>query len=83
MANGEVLEQLADNLDILLKNKKLSPTTRSQLEIQQLFLIYLRDSHKKVNIMWSVFKPMAWAMTIAATSIIGLAATGHISISFR
>lgn len=83
MANGEVLDQLGDNLENLLKNKRLSPTTRSQLEVQQLFLIYLRDDHKKVNIMWSVFKPMAWIMTIASASIIGFAATGHIIITLR
>ena len=81
--NGEILETLGEKIEGLLRAKRLSQTSRAQLEIQQLFLIYLRQDHSKVATMWSVFRPMAWAMSIAAAAIIGLLVSGRVQILIR
>ena len=83
MANGDILDQLGEKIETLLANKKIKGTDRTHLEIQQLFLVYLKDDHKKVTTMWAVYKPMAWGISIAAATFIGLLASGRITILLK
>jgi len=47
-ANGAVLETLGTKIEIALKDPKLRKTDRAILEIQQLFILYLKSDHEKL-----------------------------------
>jgi hypothetical protein len=78
--NGQVLSLLEKKITDRLAQKRLPKGRREDLEIQQLFVLYLREDHRKVNIMWSYFQPLAWAGAIIVTALITMAATGKISM---
>ncbi len=80
---SEVLESVEEEIKGLLGNKRLAAATRVQLKALQITLIYLREDHQKVATMWTWFRPMAWAMVIAAASIITLLFSGRVEFVVR
>lgn len=78
---SEVLDVLSEKIEARLK-KRLPPTSREQTEILQLFLIYLKQDHRKVETMWAAYRPMAWVMGIAATTVIALLFSGRVQLVF-
>lgn len=80
--NGEILDTLGEKIEGLLKQKRLSATTKAHLEIEQMLLIYLKNDHQKVTTMWAYFRPMAWVMSIAAGVIITLLFSGRVQVAF-
>lgn len=86
MTNGngdEILNQLKERIDTDLNKKRLSQSNRAQLEMMQLFVIYLQNDHPKVMTMWGVFRPMAWITLTFLTAIIGLIVAGRLEIIVR
>lgn len=81
--NGEVLTLLEKKIEEGLKAKRLSKSERLSLEVQQLFVLYMKDDHPKTQTMWQVFKPAMWAGVVFFTSFIGLIATGRVEIIIR
>lgn len=81
--SGEVLELLEAKIQTLLSGRRLKASDRTLLEIQQLFVLYLREDHNKVATMWTVFKPMAWVTSVALVTLISLVAAGKIEIILR
>ena len=81
--NGEVLEMLEKKIANRLENPKLRKCDRENLEIQQLFCLYLKNDHTKIRIMWTYFQPLAWAGGIIVTAILTMAATGRFEIILR
>lgn len=49
MANGEVLDTLEEKITLALQSSQLRKADRTMLEIQQLFVIYLKSDHKKIE----------------------------------
>ena len=47
--SDEVLQRAQEDIELLLKNKKISSSERVQLEIQSYFLMFLVSDHKKVQ----------------------------------
>lgn len=82
-SDGEILAQIRKKVDILLTNKRLSPTTRAMLEIEQLLVAYLENDHPKVQAMWATYKPAVWAAGIMAAALLTLLATGRVSIIIK
>jgi hypothetical protein len=80
MSNGELLVTMQAKIKTALEDENLTRTEVLLFELSELFVIYMRDDHPKTQAMWSVFKPMAWAMLVAVTSIIGLIVSGKLSI---
>lgn len=56
--SDEVLKKASAYIEELLKNKKLSPSTRAQLEIQSYFLMFLVTDHEKIAQMYPFYKNM-------------------------
>ena len=79
----EVLDVLQGRIEIELKRKRISASSKAQFEILQLFVIYLQDDHKKVSAMWSTYKPMAWVIGIFFATFIGMVASGRVSLIIR
>lgn len=82
MSDGQILQVLKTRIENELRKKKISANARAQYELLQLFVIYLEDDHRKVEIMWTTYKPFMWGAVIFATAFIGAFATGRISIGF-
>jgi len=81
-----LLDQMSADIESQLSQKRLAHTARRALQMDRLMLAFMRENletNRKVNIMWSVFRPMAWIFTIAATGIIGMAVSGRIEIIVR
>ncbi len=83
MPNGEILEILKNRINSELGRKRISATNKTQLEVLQLFVTYLEDDHAKVSTMWSVFRPMAWGMSVAAVTAIGMIVSGKVEIIIK
>jgi hypothetical protein len=47
--SDDILEQAESYIKELLKNKKLNPQVRAQLEIQSYFLMFLVNNHERLN----------------------------------
>ena len=82
-ANIEVLDLLEHKVNTALANKRIKAADKTLLEMQQLFILYLREDHKKVIAMWAVFRPMAWTMGIAAATLITLFVSGKVQILIK
>lgn len=82
-ANGEILDLLEKKIEDGLKAKRLSKSERLSLEVQQLFVLYMKDDHPKTQTMWQVFKPAMWTALVFVTSFIGLIASGRVEIIIR
>ena len=82
-ANSEVLDLLEQKVKNMLEVKRLKASDRMLLEIQQLFVLYLREDHRKVATMWATFQPMAWVMGIAFATLIGLFVSGKFQIFLK
>lgn len=52
----EILKNANDYIKELLKNKRLKPEMRAQLEIQGYFLMFLTVDHEKMQEMYPYFK---------------------------
>lgn len=50
-----VLKQAQDTIDSALQSKALNKSDRAILEVQNYFLMFLRDDHKKVTEMYPYF----------------------------
>lgn len=83
MPNGEILDILKSRIESELGRKRLSATNKTQLEILQLFVTYLEEDHARVATMWATFKPMAWAMSIAAVTFIGMLVSGRVEFIIK
>ena len=83
MPNGDILDILKDRISTELGKKRISSANKTQLEVLQLFVTYLEDDHTKVAAMWSVFKPMAWGMSIASVTFIGMLVSGKVEILIK
>lgn len=66
-----------------IKDNAITPEQKldTLLRTQEITLMLILDDHTKTVSMWAVFRPLAWAMTIALAGIIGLAIAGHITIA--
>lgn len=60
MANGEILDALDVKINKALQNKRIADQTRTQLEIQQMFVIFLKEDHQnlkilmpQINVLWA------------------------------
>lgn len=82
-ANSDVLDLLEKKIEEGLKAKRLSKSERLSLEVQQLFVLYMKDDHPKTQTMWQVFKPAAWLLLVFLTSFIGLIAMGKVEVFIR
>lgn len=49
MPNGDILDILENKIEAVLKDQNLRKTDRTLLEIQQLFVTYLKSDHKKIE----------------------------------
>lgn len=81
-----LLDQMSADIESQLQQKRLTHATRRALQMDRLMLAFMRENletNRKVNIMWSVFRPMAWVMSIAATGLIGMAVSGRVQILIR
>lgn len=56
--SDEVLKKASIYIEELLKNKKLSPPVRAQLEIQSYFLMFLVTDHEKISQMYPFYKDL-------------------------
>ena len=83
MPNGDILDILKERISSELNKKRISSANKTQLEVLQLFVTYLEDDHAKVATMWTVFKPMAWGMSIASVTFIGMLVSGKIQILIK
>lgn len=82
-SNGEILTLLEKKIEDGLKTKRLSKSERLSLEVQQLFVLYMKDDHPKTQTMWQVFRPAAWIGSAALLSLIGLIVSGRVEIIIR
>ena len=82
-ATGDVLTLLEKKIEDGLKAKRLSKSERLSLEVQQLFVLYMKDDHPKTQTMWQVFKPAIWLAIVFLTSFVGLIASGRVEIIIR
>ncbi len=57
--SDEILSRAQEDIDKLLKNKRISETERVQLEVQSYFLMFLVSDHKKVIKMFPWFEEQA------------------------
>ena len=57
--SDEILSRAQEDIDKLLKNKRISETERVQLEVQSYFLMFLVSDHKKVIKMFPWFEKQA------------------------
>lgn len=83
MPNGEILEILQSRIEGELKKKRISATNKAQLEILQLFVTYLEEDHRKVATMWATFKPMAWGVSVAMVTFIGMLVSGRVQFIIK
>lgn len=83
MSHGEILNTLQERIVTAKKKKRLPQTDAVMLDVMELLVIYIQEDHAKVSTMWSVFRPMAWAMGIFITAVIAGAASGKIEIIIR
>ncbi len=81
--NTEILDQIEGKIENLLKNKRINPTTRAVLEIEQLLVAYLQNDHPKVQTMWRTYRPAIWAAGIVAAAFLTLLASGRVSIIIK
>lgn len=81
--NGDVLSLLEKKIEEGLKQKRLSKSERLSLEVQQLFVLYMKDDHPKTQTMWQVFRPAVWVGSAFILSIIGLVAAGRVEILIK
>ena len=54
--SDEILKQASDYIKELLKNKRLRPEARAQLEIQSYFLMFLAVDHEKISEMYPFYR---------------------------
>lgn len=76
----DVINSLSARIKTALSKKRLSADNKLILEVLELVLIYMANDHPKTELMYSVFKPMAWVIITATTIIIGLIVTGKVNI---
>ena len=82
LVNGEIIKSMERKLETALSQKKLSAKDRIQHEILQLIVMYLAEDHPKTREMFSVYRPMQWALLIMGVAFLGALATGRILIQF-
>lgn len=81
--NSDVLNLLEQKIEAGLKAKRLRASERLSLEVQQLFVLYMKDDHPKTQAMWQVFKPAMWVGSAFILTMIGLIASGRVEIIIR
>ena len=54
--SDDILQKAQTDVAELLRDKKLSKTDRTQLEVQSYFLMFLVNDHKKINKMYPFFE---------------------------
>lgn len=81
--NSDVLDLLEQKIEAGLKAKRLRSSERLSLEVQQLFVLYMKDDHPKTQAMWQVFKPAVWLGSAIVLSLIGVIASGRVEIIIK
>ncbi len=84
-ANDKIMQDLGKKLDGLIndENASLEKLVRGLLEVtktQQPYLLQALADHNRVMTMWRTYKPAIWAAGIFAATVIGLLASGKLSI---
>lgn len=81
--NSDVLDLLEQKIEAGLKAKRLRPSERLSLEVQQLFVLYMKDDHPKTQAMWQVFKPVVWLGSAIVLALIGVVMSGRVEIIIK
>lgn len=81
--NSDVLDLLEQKIEAGLKAKRLRSSERLSLEVQQLFVLYMKDDHPKTQAMWQVFRPAMWLGSAIILAVIGIIASGRVEIIIR
>lgn len=81
--NSDVLDLLEQKIEAGLKVKRLRASERLSLEVQQLFVLYMKDDHPKTQAMWQVFKPAIWLGSAIVLAFIGAVVSGRVEIIIK
>ncbi len=81
--NSDVLDLLEQKIESGLKAKRLRSSELLSLEVQQLFVLYMKDDHPKTQAMWQVFRPAMWLGSAIILAVIGIIASGRVEIIIR
>lgn len=54
--SDEILQQAQEYIQELLKNKRLKPTEKAQLEIQSYFWMFMVHNHQRLNEIYPYYK---------------------------
>jgi hypothetical protein len=79
----EILDSMKKKIEEAMRDDNLNRNDLLLFELAELFIIYLTDDHPKTQLMWSVFKPLAWTVIVATTTLIGLFVSGKITIIIK
>lgn len=87
-ANDEILKNVDEKIDELIKDKQASTEDllRGMLQVmkaQQPYLLQSLADHSRVMTMWRTYKPAVWAAGIALATIITLLLSGKMTIIVR
>lgn len=77
--NGDILNKIDKKIEKTLEDKRLGKATRSALEVQSLFITFLKQSqedHIKITKLWDERLITLWIVRLAGASVIGIA-LGH------
>lgn len=80
---SDVLDLLEQKIEAGLKTKRLRQNERLSLEVQQLFVLYIKDDHPKTQAMWQVFRPVMWLGSALILALIGVVMSGRVEIIIR
>lgn len=80
---SDVLDLLEQKIEAGLKVKRLRASERLSLEVQQLFVLYMKDDHPKTQAMWQVFRPVMWLGSALIVALIGVVMSGRVEIIIR
>ena len=73
--NGDILKKIDKKIEQALEDKRLGKATRSALEVQSLFITFLKQSqedHIKVEKMYLVYRLNIAAFTLLGGSVFSL-----------
>ena len=65
MPNGEILQQVTEDIDDALGDPKVSKVNKAILKTLKLFIPYLKqsqDDHEKVNKIWDAYNGGKWLL---------------------